>query len=66
MHWKITWGEVGYGVAVHETGASFHVSRTRWIVLRDASGQSEEKLHVLAQELHEILANVAEGGDVIH
>ncbi|MGH8525303.1 MAG: hypothetical protein ACREXY_14185 [Gammaproteobacteria bacterium] len=65
MNWRIDWREKD-GIATHANGASFLVSRSGWISVQEAAGQSDDALRALIAELHEVLANVSQRGDVLH
>ena len=60
MGWTIDWGREALGIATHlETGATFHISRSGWIGLRDAAELSEDRLKNLLAELRTLLDQVS-------
>jgi hypothetical protein len=65
MPWAIEWREKD-GIATHASGPSFFVSRTGWVVVRDDDGWPDTALKRLIDELHEVLADLAQTGAAIH
>ena len=52
--------------ATHTSGPSFFVSRSGWVAVRNGDVWSDSGLKRLIDELHEVLANIAQKDDAIH
>ena len=65
MPWTREWREKD-SIATHTSGPSFFVSRSGWVAVRNGDVWSDSGLKRLIDELHEVLANIAQKDDAIH